>query len=277
MRAGAWAVLGAAVLVAAAAAFAWVGGRSAGPTGRVAASPRSASTSPPRVASPPATSPTPTATVTPATAVPKPRIVWSPIPFPDSRKREMAAYAREHYGIDSWRLIHPKVIVEHFTAGGTYQSAWNSFAHDVPDQEFHSLPADCAHFVIDTDGTIHQLVPLGIMCRHTVGLNWTSVGIEMVGTSDAQILANPRELRSAVRLTAWLMGRQHIQMRNVIGHNESLDSPFHREHLAAWRCQTHGDWQHADMVTLRGDIARYLRRFGIPPGPPWRAHPQAGC
>ena len=75
----------------------------------------------------------------------------------------MAAYAREHYGIDSWRLVRPKVIVEHFTAGGTYQSAWNTFAHDVPDQEFHSLPADCAHFIIDTDGTIHQLVPLGIM------------------------------------------------------------------------------------------------------------------
>jgi N-acetylmuramoyl-L-alanine amidase len=272
MRAGAWAVLGAAVLLAGAAAIAWVGGRGAGSAGPVAASGGSVGTSPP------ATSPTPTATVTPATAVvPRPKIVWSPIPFPASRRREMAAYARRHYGIDSWRLIHPKVIVEHFTAGGTYASAWNTFARDVPDREFHSLPADCAHFVIDTDGTIHQLVPLGIMCRHTVGLNWTSVGIEMVGTSDAQVLANPRELRSEIRLTAWLMGRLHIQVRNVIGHNESLDSPFHREHLAAWRCQTHGDWKHADMVTLRGDIARYVRRFGIPPGPPWRAHPQAGC
>ena len=52
---------------------------------------------------------------------------------------------------------------------------------------------------------------------------------------------------------------------------------LHRELVASWRCQTHGDWQHGDMETLRPDIARYLRRYGIPPGPPWRAHPQAGC
>jgi beta-N-acetylhexosaminidase len=209
--------------------------------------------------------------------VARPSIRWDPIPFPASRKHEMAAYAREHYGIDSWRLVRPRVIVEHFTASTSFSSAWNTFAHDVPDAEFHSLPADCAHFVINTDGTIHQLVPLTVMCRHTVGLNWTSVGIEMVGTSDQQILANPRQLRSAVRLTAWLMGRLHVQLRNVIGHNESLDSPFHRERVVSWRCQTHQDWQHPDMKVLRSDIAHYLRRFGIAPGPPWHAHPQAGC
>jgi N-acetylmuramoyl-L-alanine amidase len=258
-----------ALVVIAASVLVWANVRSDGPADRLAAS--SAPTHPA------STSPSPTTNATAPPAVPRPRIVWSPIPFPASRKQETAAYAREHYGIDSWRLVHPKVIVEHFTAGGTYESAWNTFAHDVPDQEFHSLPADCAHFIIDTDGTIHQLVPLGVMCRHTVGLNWTSVGIEMVGTSDAQVMANPRQLRSAIRLTAWLMGRLHIQLRNVIGHNESLDSPFHREQVASWRCQTHGDWQHADMVKLRGDVARYLRQFGIAPGPPWRAHPQAGC
>jgi N-acetylmuramoyl-L-alanine amidase len=224
-----------------------------------------------------APSPSPSPTVTPAPVIPKPAIDWDPIPFPSSRKQEMAAYAREHYGLDTWRLVHPKVIVEHYTAGGTYRSVWSTFAHDVPDVEFHSLPADCAHFVIDTDGTIHQLVPLGIMCRHTVGLNWTSVGIEMVGTSDQQILGNPTQLRSAVRLTAWLMQRLHIQLRNVIGHNESLDSRYHRERVASWRCQTHQDWQHQDMRILRADVGRYLRRFGIDPGPPWRAHPQAGC
>ena len=36
-----------------------------------------------------------------------------------SRKSETAAYAREHYGIDSWRLVRPRVIVEHFTASTT--------------------------------------------------------------------------------------------------------------------------------------------------------------
>jgi N-acetylmuramoyl-L-alanine amidase len=190
----------------------------------------------------------------------------------------MAAYAKLHYGRDTWRLVHPRVIVVHYTASLTFSSVYSAFARDVPDPEFHSLPADCAHFVIDRDGTIYQLVPLAIMCRHTVGLNWTAVGIEMVGTSDRQVLRNLAQLRSVVQLTAWLMQHLHIRLRNVIGHNESLDSPFHHELLRSWRCQTHADWQHADMVRLRADVARYMwRQFTIPPGPPWRAHPQVSC
>ena len=88
------------------------------------------------------------------------------------------------------------------------------------------------------------------MCRHTVGLNYTAIGIEHVGTSDAEILGNPRQLDASLRLTAWLMGRYGIQLRNVIGHNESLTSPYHHELYAAWRCQTHGDWTRADMDRL---------------------------
>jgi beta-N-acetylhexosaminidase len=89
------------------------------------------------------------------------------------------------------------------------------------------------------------------MCRHTVGLNWTAIGIEHVGTSDASILDNPRQMRASLRLTLWLMHRYDISLPNVIGHAESLTSPYHRERYAPWRCQTHADWQHADMVTYR--------------------------
>ena len=32
------------------------------------------------------------------------------------------------------------------------------FAADVPDAELHELPGTCAHFVVDRDGTIYQLV-----------------------------------------------------------------------------------------------------------------------
>src|SRR5947209_20310637 len=106
-------------------------------------------------------------------AVPKPRIVWDPIHFGSTRKAEMVAYARRHYGSfmkPTWRLIDPHVIVIHYTDSPTFQSAWNTFASDVPDSELHELPATCAHFVIDANGTIYQLVSLGTMCRHTVGL-----------------------------------------------------------------------------------------------------------
>jgi beta-N-acetylhexosaminidase len=192
---------------------------------------------------------------------PKPHIVWKPIPFGPRRKAEMAAYAEQHYGIHSWRL-HPKVIVEHYTASNSFSAAWNSFAADTPDPELGQLPGTCAHFVVDRDGTIYQLVRLDIMCRHTVGLNYVAIGIENVGTSDAEILHDRAQLRSSLQLAAWLVGRFHIRIRNVIGHNESLSSPFHKELYKPWAHQTHGDWRHADMDVFRAKLRALLRADG---------------
>jgi beta-N-acetylhexosaminidase len=177
-----------------------------------------------------------------ATAVPRPRIVSSPIPFGARRISEMRAYSRRHYGLDRARLIDPKVIVEHFTATTTYSSAFNTFAADQPDDELHELPGVCAHFIVDRDGTIHQLVRLKWMCRHTIGLNSTAIGIEHVGISDGDVMGRARELDASLRLTRWLMARYGIRRRDVIGHAESLSSPYHRERVKALRNRTHGDF-----------------------------------
>jgi N-acetylmuramoyl-L-alanine amidase len=203
-----------------------------------------------------------------AASPPKPAIVWKPIPFGAQRKAETAAYAKRHYGSSTWRLTDPHVIVEHYTASESFSSAYSTFSTDTPDSELHELPGVCAHFVIDKDGTIYQLVPMTVICRHTVGLNYTAIGIEHVGTSDVEILHNPRQLNASLRLTAWLMGRYGIELRNVIGHNESLTSPYHKELYAPWRCQTHGDWTRADMAVYRRRLAGLLRRYAVPLGPP---------
>lgn len=222
------------------------------------------SPSPPNASTNPASpSTTPSVTELPA---PRPPIVSKFIPFPDSRKQEMLAYAQEHYGLNTFRLVHPRAIVEHFTASATFGPVFNTFAANQP--HLGELPGTCAHFVIDTDGTIYQLVHLGLMCRHTVGLNYTAIGIEMVGQSDQDILDNPPQLAAALGLTLWLMRRFHIQLRNVIGHNESLTSPLHKELVASFRCRTHQDWNHADMEIFRRDLARLAETFRVPLGPP---------
>jgi len=189
-------------------------------------------------------------------AVPRPHVVQRPIPFPRKRKREMAAYARRHYGIGTYRLKQPRVIVEHWTAGTSFSSAYNTFARDVPDVELHELPGVCAHFVIDSDGTIYQLVPVTIMCRHTVGLNYTAIGIEHVGTSDGAVMGRPRVLRSSLRLTRWLRCTYGIKLGDVIGHNESLSSPYHRERVRRLRTQTHGDMRRSSMRVYRRKLGR---------------------
>jgi N-acetylmuramoyl-L-alanine amidase-like protein/zinc carboxypeptidase len=185
----------------------------------------------------------------------QPAIAQDPIPFPRKRKLEMKRYAIRHYGLDTYELRNPKVIVEHYTANESYRATYETFAADVPDVELHELPGVCAHFVIDKVGVIHQLVSLSLMCRHTVGLNWTAFGIEHVGTSAREVLGNRRQLDASLRLTRWLQSRYGIRTRNVIGHAESLGSPYHHERVRALKHQTHSDFGHADMRIYRRRLA----------------------
>jgi N-acetyl-anhydromuramyl-L-alanine amidase AmpD len=187
---------------------------------------------------------------------PKPATVWKPVPMPASRLAETAAYSARHYGDRTWRLARPRVIVEHYTASRSFASTWSAFASDAPDPELHEKPGTCAHFVVDRDGTIYQLVSLKLMCRHTVGLNYTAIGIEHVGMSDAQVMGDRRQLAASLRLTRALQGRYGIATRNVIGHNESLSSPYHRENVARLRTQTHSDFPRAVMNGYRRRLAR---------------------
>lgn len=195
----------------------------------------------------------------------KPHIVQKFIPFGQKRKDQMAAYSKRHYGVRSYRLTDPHVVVEHYTGGTTWQSAWNYFAANVPD--LGELPGVCAQFIIAQDGIIYQTVPLGIRCRHAVGLNYTAFGIENVGTSDQQVLNNPAQMRSSLQLTLWLMAKYGIQVRDVIGHNENRNSPYHHELYPSWRCQTHSDFIRRDMQTYRSLLREKAKAAGVPIGP----------
>ncbi len=167
----------------------------------------------------------------------------------------MAAYARRHYGLNRSALVHPRVIVEHMTQNTSFGATCNTFAPDVRDSELGELPGTCAHFVVDGRGHVHQLVPLALMCRHTVGLNWTAIGIEHVGMRESDVLGNARVRRASLQLTAWLRCRYGIALHDVIGHNENTRSRWHRERVARLRTQTHDDWPTSSMRIYRRALA----------------------
>lgn len=171
-----------------------------------------------------------------------PRVIRRRIPFGTARKQEMRRYARRHYGIDDYRLRKPRVIVLHLSVTSSAESVIRTFAPDRPDPELGELPGLCSHYVIDPRGRIFELVSRRLMCRHTVGLNYVSFGIEHVGLRHSDVMGNRRELQASLRLVRWLQQRYGIRTRNVIGHNESLGSPYHRERVARLRNQTHGDF-----------------------------------
>lgn len=199
----------------------------------------------------------------------KPHVVWKKIPFGARRKRQTAAYSLRHYGERTYELSGPKVVVEHYTAGTSFDSAWNHFAANGT--HLGEKPGVCAHFLIDTDGTIYQLVNLRLRCRHAIGMNWTAIGIEHVGTSARGVLGDRDMMRSSLRLTVWLMSRFGISWGNVIGHAETLRSPYHVERYQDWRCMTHADFNREEMRKYRRRLKRVADRLGVPigSGPRW--------
>lgn len=196
--------------------------------------------------------------------VPKPRIEFDPIPYDRDRKRQMAAYSARHYGNREWRL-DPRAIVLHYTASSGYESAFNTFASNAP--ALGELPGVCSQFVVDKDGTIYQLTRLEVRCRHTIGLNHVSIGIELVqedvggGTATSEaILDRSAQARSAVQLAAWLKQRYRIPMRDVVGHATANDSRLF-EDRTGWR-NDHSDWPEGPLKVFRKRITREIRSAG---------------
>jgi len=190
-----------------------------------------------------------------------PRIIDSRIPYGHTRKREMAAYSKRHYGSREWRLRRPRLIVLHFTDGSSWTSARNAFASNSPNMG--ELPGVCSHYVISKKGGIHLIVRPGIRCRHVIGLNYTAIGVEMVqegGRSshwaDRQILHRKHQIRAALRLVHYLQGRKHIRTRNVIGHAMANSNRYFKD-LEGWR-NDHTDWLRRDVRVFRHRLrARY--------------------
>ncbi|MDO8187990.1 peptidoglycan recognition family protein [Conexibacter sp. JD483] len=200
-----------------------------------------------------------------AVVVARPRVTRRFIPLTQQRRRDTAAYARRHYGLDT-TTVTPHVIVEHWTQTDSVDATYYIFAPNVPDAELHERPGTCSQFVIARSGRIFQLTPVTFLCRHTVGLNWAAIGIEHVGFSDGEVLGNRAQMDASLRLTRWLRCTYEIPVRDVIGHAESLSSPFHRERVASLRQQTHDDFQPTAMNRYR----ERLRAAGDCPRPPAR-------
>lgn len=178
------------------------------------------------------------------------------IPFGLDRKQQMADYSLRHYGEQEWRLRNPRLIVEHYAVAPSNDSIFNTFYTNNPDPSYGELPNVCAHFAVDDQGKVIQMVDLDIRCRHVVGLNHTAIGIEHVGYADEDVLGNADELRTSLKLTQALRCRYGIPIENVIGHNESLDSRFYIENVPEFQGQTHGDFVKASMDRYRNELER---------------------
>ena len=104
-----------------------------------------------------------------------------------------------------------------------------------------------AHYVIDRNGDIYQMVSDSDRSNHCMGANQNSIGIEHVG-SETDSLTAPQAAASAA-LIRWLLEQYHIPRTNIFGHDfapgycrpggtscpDKLFGPVHSQStIAAW-------------------------------------------
>ena len=82
-------------------------------------------------------------------------------------------------------LMVPRVIVVHWTANysvtGTYNLFSNAYLRGRKNLQPYGRVNVSAHYIVDRDGSITQILPENRVARHCIGLNHLSIGIENIG------------------------------------------------------------------------------------------------
>jgi N-acetylmuramoyl-L-alanine amidase len=85
-----------------------------------------------------------------------------------------------------------------------------------------------AHYLIETNGTVFQLLDESLCAYHAGksfwrgrhSLNDTSIGIELCSESFGQKPYDPRQIAALVRLSHRLIRKYHILPHNIVGHSD---------------------------------------------------------
>ncbi len=150
-------------------------------------------------------------------------IVQIPILFNEQRVELTKEYLQQRYGLEAETIeITPRMIVLHWTAIPSLKKSFEAFNRPTlpnwrPDIESVSGLNVSAHFLVDQDGTIYQLMPENIMARHVIGLNHCAIGIENVGGTKEMPLTK-KQLAANIYLVEQLASQYPVEY--VIGHHE---------------------------------------------------------
>jgi beta-N-acetylhexosaminidase len=171
-------------------------------------------------------------------------IIQKPIIFSDKRKEMTRAYIKKHYGLHVKNIhIKPQIIVLHWTAVMDLNNSFNrlypeKLLSDRADIAKASALNVSAHFLVDRNGTIYQLMPENFMARHVIGLNYSSIGIENVGgEANKKEDLTPAQVRSNIALVKYLK-QKYPDIRYLIGHYEYTqmqNNPLWLERDAGYR------------------------------------------
>ena len=159
------------------------------------------------------------------------------IPTLNATKLELTRqYCLENYGVASYKLDSPKIILVHFTVIPTLAETVEYFQKDSIESsrtnisKFSQMNVGI-HYIVDKDGSIYKLVPDTVIARHAIGFNHVSIGIENIAKDASDLTAG--QLESNARLISVLKER-NPGLEYMVGHHEYNDTtlPHYKLFLA---------------------------------------------
>lgn len=111
-------------------------------------------------------------------------------------------------------------IFVHYTTAGTASSTINHFKNPAPPCQGNptkTCPVS-AHYIIDKNGDIYQMVSDADKAWHAAGANQTSIGIEHVAKVGDKL--TELQEKSSVALIRWLMAEYKIPVANIKAHKQ---------------------------------------------------------
>jgi N-acetylmuramoyl-L-alanine amidase len=157
-------------------------------------------------------------------------IVDAPMKWSAEREALTLEYRRRHSDAQAKDLtIEPRVIVLHYTAGGSAKGTRNYFDNPRIEVSRKALAKAGAvnvssHYLVDRDGTIYRLQPETRFARHCIGLNHIAIGVENVGDeakwplTEAQVIANAALVRDLAA---------RFPITHLLGHHEVMGFKEH--------------------------------------------------
>jgi N-acetylmuramoyl-L-alanine amidase len=152
-------------------------------------------------------------------------IQQTPINFGEERIKLTKEYIKNHYALDVADIkIVPKIVLVHYTAIEGFEKSLARFTqetlpNDRPEIANASTLNVSTHFMVERDGTIHQLMPLDFMARHVIGLNYSSIGIENVGGEGYVQDLTVEQLLANIFIVKYLK-KKFPSIEYVVGHHE---------------------------------------------------------
>lgn len=145
------------------------------------------------------------------------KTMTEPIQYPNAVWKPLGGHSA------AGTLAQRNTIVLHITAGSTMEGAFQTFKASVAPKRVS------AHFIIDRDGTVYQLMSISETAWHASAVNAHSVGIEHVAVPGS-LPATEEQYAASALLVQWLCGMMNVPIdrNHVRGHNEASPADGHK-------------------------------------------------